>query len=104
MFVYCKCYISIELTSLKESMLMKQAHKRKCDICQYWYFLNCGFNIQQNVSNRYHYILMVSRNLSNIAILNIKSADYRCIISGIRTNEAINLMQNANFAKGSGTL
>ena len=42
---------------------------------------------------------MVSRNLSNIAILNIKSADYRCIISGIRTNEAINLMQNANFTK-----
>ena len=31
-------------------------------------------------------------NLSNIAILKIKNADYRCIISGIIGSEAINLM------------
>ena len=72
-----------------------------------WYLsilVNYSFNIQRNVCNRYHYLLMVSRNLSNIAILNIKSADYRCIISGIRANEAINLMQNVNFTKENGTL
>ena len=40
---------------------------------------------------------MMSMNLSDIAILNIKGSDYRCIISLISQNEAINLMQNANF-------
>ena len=38
-------------------------------------------------------------NLSDIAILNIKSSDYRCIISRISKNEAINVMQNADFTK-----
>ena len=36
-------------------------------------------------------------NFRNIGILNIKSADYCCIISGIKTNEALNLIQNADL-------
>ena len=40
-------------------------------------------------------------NLSDIAILNIKGSDYRCIISLISENEAINLMQNADLTKKS---
>ena len=28
MFVYCKCYILIELTFLKELMLIKQVHQK----------------------------------------------------------------------------
>ena len=39
----------------------------------------------------------MSVNLSHIAILNIRGSDYRCIISLISTNEAINLMQNADL-------
>ena len=42
---------------------------------------------------------MMSLNLSNIAILNIKSADYCCIISGISKSEDIILMQNIDFTK-----
>ena len=38
-------------------------------------------------------------NVSDIAILNVKSANYRCILSGISKNEAINLMQNADLTK-----
>ena len=43
-------------------------------------------------------------NLSFIAISNIKISDYRCIISLISKNEAINLVQKADLAKKSGTL
>ena len=43
-------------------------------------------------------------NLSNVAILNIKGADYRCIISGISKSEAIILMQNISLTKKSRTL
>ena len=45
---------------------------------------------------------MMSMNLSNIAISNIKSADNRCIISGISKNEAINLTQNTDLTRKSG--
>ena len=44
---------------------------------------------------------MMSMKLSNIAILNIKSSDYRCITSFIRKNDAINLMQNADLTEES---
>ena len=47
---------------------------------------------------------MMSINLSDIAILNIKGCDYGCIISLIGKNEAINLMQNADLTEKSGTL
>ena len=82
----------------------KTKKSKECDICHYWYFLDKGFKFQPNVCNRYHDLLMISMNLSDIAILNIKSTDYRCIISRISKNESINLMQNANLTKKSGTL
>ena len=62
---------------LKELMLIKQAH---------------------------HDLLMKSMNLSDIAILNIKGSDYRCITNLISKNEAINLMQNADLTEKSGIL
>ena len=47
---------------------------------------------------------MMSMNLSDIAILNIKDSDYRCIISLISKNEAINLTQNSDLTEKSGTV
>ena len=48
---------------------------------------------------------MLSINLSDIAILNIRSVDHRCIISGMSKSEAINLMLNIDFSeKKNGTL
>ena len=42
---------------------------------------------------------MMSMNVSDIAILNIKGSDYCCIISRISKNEAINLFQNDDLSK-----
>ena len=47
-------------------------------------------------------LLMMSMNISDIAISNIKSADYCCIISGSSKSEAINLMQKIDLAKKNG--
>ena len=83
----------------------KTSKSKECDICHYWYFfLNKGFKCQPNVCKRCHDLLVMSINLSDIAILSIKSADYSCIITGISKNEAINLMQNADLTGKSGTL
>ena len=93
----------IELTFLKELMLIKQANQ-ECEISHHGCFLDKGFKFQISVCNVCHDLLMLSWNLSNIAILSIKSADYRCIISGIIKSEAINLMQNTNLTEHRGTL
>ena len=42
---------------------------------------------------------MMSINLSDFAILNINGSDYHCIISLMRNNEAINLLQNADLTE-----
>ena len=46
-----------------------------------------------------HDLLMMSMNLSDIAILNVKGFYYCCIIRLISKNEAINLMQNADLTE-----
>ena len=48
--------------------------------------------------------LLMSINLSNIAILNIKGSDYGSIISLISKNEATLLLQNVDLTEKSGTL
>ena len=75
----------------------KRSVSKGCDICHYWYFLNFSFKFQLNVCNKCHDLLMMSVNLSDIAILNIKVSDYCCIISLISKNEPINLMQNTDL-------
>ena len=77
----------------------KTSASKECDICHYWYFLNFSFKFQPSVYNRSHYFLMMSINLSNIAILSIKGSDYRCIINLIRKNEVIFLVRNADLIK-----
>ena len=71
----------------------KTSTSKECDTCHYCYFLNYSFKFQPNVCNGY-YDLLMSMNLSDIAILNIKGSDYHCIISRISKNKAINLLQN----------
>ena len=69
----------------------KTSKSKQCDIQHYWYFLNKGFTFQPYVCKRCHYLLMMSKNLKNIAILNVKGADYCCIFSGISKSETIKL-------------
>ena len=79
----------------------KTSQSKECDICHYSYLLNKIFMFQPNVYNRCHDLLKMSMNLSDIAILSLKSADYCCIISGISKSEAINVMQNADLTEKS---
>ena len=82
----------------------KTSESKEWDICHYWYFLDKDLKVQPNICNGCNDLLMMSMNLSNIAVLNIKSANRRCIISGIRNSEAINLMRNTDLTEKSGTL
>ena len=59
---------------------------------------------QPYVCNRCHDLLMMSMNLSNIAILKIKNVDYHCIVTGISKREPIKLLQNIDLTEKRGKL
>ena len=61
---------------VSEGINMKTSASKECDICHYWYFLNKGFKFKTNICNRCHDLLMMSLNLSDTAILNIKGSNY----------------------------
>ena len=84
-------------------MLIRQANQKR-DIFLYWYFLDKGFKFQPDGCNGCHDILMISMTLSNIAVLNIHSFDYRFIMNGISKSEVVNLLQKADLNEKSGTL
>ena len=48
---------------------------KDCAIFHYLYFLDYNFQFQPNFCNRCHDLWMMSMNLSDIAILNIKGSD-----------------------------
>ena len=82
----------------------KRSPSKECDICLHWYFLSKRFKFQPYVCNKCHDLLMMSMNLSNIVILNIKGSNYHCTISGISKREAIKLLRNIDMTEKSGTL
>ena len=83
---------------LKELMLIKEANQESMT----------SVTIQSHVSNRCQDLLIMSMNLSNIAILKIKNVNYQCIITEISKSEAIKLLENIDLTekkkKKKGTL
>ena len=64
-------------------------------ICHYWFFKDVGFRFESHVCNKCHDVLMAVYELKNIAILNVKCVDFRCISWGIRRDEAVNRLNNS---------
>ena len=81
----------------------KTSASKECDIYHYLYFLDKCFKFQPHVCNSCHDLLMMSMNLSEIAILMIED-DYHCIISRISKSDAIKLLRNIDLTEKSGTL
>ena len=87
-------------TDISEGIdINKTSASKECDICHYLYFLNRGFKFQPYVCNKCYDLLMMFMNFSDIAILNIKGSDYRCIISGISKSEAMKLLQKIDLTE-----
>ena len=72
----------------------------ECIVCHYRYCLDKWFKFQTDAYN-----MIWSRSINNvvnfndIAILNIRGVDERCIINGISNKEAVDLQQNADWNK-----
>ena len=59
-------------------------------ICHYWYFRDITYKFQPYVCNGCHDISMITYELKNIAILNVKGVDYRRVLRNMSKNDAIN--------------
>ena len=68
---------------------------KECMLCHYWYFKDAGFKFEPHVCNKYHDVLMTAYEIKNIAILNEKGVDFRCILWGISRDEAVIRLNNS---------
>ena len=68
-------------------------------ICHYWYFLDEDFKFQPDVCNDCQYVLMISMNHNDVAILNICGVNYCCIINESSKRKAENVLQNVDLSK-----
>ena len=96
--------IMIELIFLRILMLVVRQVHLKSIFCHYWYFLDRGFKFQPSVYNGLHDALVMFINLNDIAIFNICSVNYQCIIARINNDETIYLLRNGNLSNKSGPL
>ena len=53
---------------------------KECLLRHYWYFKDVGFRFETHICNKCHDVLMTAYELKNMAILNVKGADFRCIL------------------------
>ena len=63
-------------------------------LCHCWVF-NHRFKFQDSACNGCHVLIILSVNISDIAIITVKNVDYHCIIHNISKSKAINLLQNS---------
>ena len=74
-------------------------HQKSVMFATIGYFLNKWFTFQPNVCNECNDVLMMSINLSNVAILNIRGVDYCCTVNGISKSDAVSVLENADLTE-----
>ena len=89
MLVYEKIKISEEIDTNKTSAW------KECILCHYRYFKDIGVKFEPHVCSKCQDVLMTAYELKNIAILNVKSVDFRCILWGITRDETANILNNS---------
>ena len=73
----------------------KTSESKECMLCHYWYFKDIGYKSQPYFCNGCHAVSVMAYELKNIAILNAKGVDYRCILWGIIGDEAVHRLNNS---------
>ena len=79
----------------EEIDINKTSTSKECMLCHYWYFKDVSYKFQSYVCNGSHAVSMMTYELKNIAILNAKGVDYRCILWGFSKSDAINRLNNS---------
>ena len=73
----------------------KTSKSKECMLCHYWYFKDVGYKFQSYLCNGCHAVSVMTYESKNIAILNARGIDYRCILWGINRDEGVNRLKNS---------
>ena len=71
----------------------KTSASKECMLCHYCYLKDVGF--EPYACSKRHNVLRTAYELKNIAILNVKGADFRCILWGVSRDEVVNRLNNS---------
>ena len=77
---------------------------RKCNLCQYFYFVFKNFNYQRHICDGYHDIPVKAINMQNIAIIYHDGHAYCVNFMFMSRNDAFNLIKNSIIIDKKGTL
>ena len=83
--------------------ISKTSLSKEWMLCRYWYFKVIGSKVEPNVSNECHDLLMTAYEIENIAILNVKGVDFRCILWSITRDEPVKKL-NSSMLQDKGVL
>ena len=96
MFVWVIRMLQYDRIDVLEGIgINKTSASKECMLCHYWYFKDVHYKFQPYVCNDCDAVSMMAYELKNIAILNAKGVDYRCILWGISRDEAVNRLNNS---------
>ena len=88
--------VQYERISVSEGIdINRKNAPKECMLYHYWHFKDVGFKFEPHVCNKCHDVLIIAYELKNIAILNVKDADFRCILWGFSKNESANILNNS---------
>ena len=77
--------------------IIKRSQSKECMLGHCWYFKDVGYKFQSFVCNGCHALSMMAFELKNIAILNAKGVDYRCIFWGISKNDVVDRLNDSEL-------
>ena len=66
-------------------------------ICHHWYFKAIGCKFEPHVCNKCNDVSLMVYELKIIAIVNVKSVDYRCVLWNMTENDAVNMVGNSKL-------
>ena len=99
MLEYDRIYLSegIDVNKCKDT-------SRKCNLCQYYYFVFKNFNYERHVCDGCHDISIKAISMQNIAIIYHDGHAYRVNFAFMSKNNAFNLIRNSIIIDKKGLL
>ena len=82
----------------------KNTASKERGICHYWYFSDKNFKYEPYLCNDCHDLMQKAIIFNDVAIVSIKGGDYRIHFWYRSKDDAMNIMQNCNVSKKSGSL
>ena len=67
----------------------KTSASKECELCHYWFFKDIGFKFEGHVCNDCQDLSTLVHSLKKKATLSAKGAIFRCLLTGISKNEAL---------------